>query len=312
MIMKIKKEFMPIFQRGAGALLCTVTLFASCRDDLEATIPSGEGIHFSVSEDSDWRITRGSASRMEEEPSLQDSLLEVLPLQTTDGGDGLYLHAFLTEKAGAVCTDGKEAVTRSAPVETATLYDSFGVLASVYTGAWNEAACLPDYMYNVEVTKASGWTTSYRWPGSGRHIRFFAYAPYNGQGIVLSNKTKTGTPTVAYTVPAAVADQKDLLVAASAAMAGNTSSTAPLTFVHALTAVRFTTGDDMLAGRITKITLKGVYGSGMHTMGSDSWGAYGMKRDFEQTLSAVTDGSADQEITPVAATFMMLPQTLPQ
>lgn len=75
MIMKIKKEFMPIFQRGAGALLCTVTLFASCRDDLEATIPSGEGIHFSVSEDSDWRITRGSASRMEEEPSLQDSLL---------------------------------------------------------------------------------------------------------------------------------------------------------------------------------------------------------------------------------------------
>lgn len=37
-----------------------------------------------------------------------------------------------------------------------------------------------------------------------------------------------------------------------------------------------------------------------------------MKRDFEQTLSAVADGSADQEITPVAATFMMLPQTLPQ
>ena len=107
MIMKIKKEFMPIFQRGAGALLCTVTLFASCRDDLEATIPSGEGIHFSVSEDSDWRITRGSASRMEEEPSLQDSLLEELPLQTTDGGDGLFLHAFLTENPGAVCSDGK-------------------------------------------------------------------------------------------------------------------------------------------------------------------------------------------------------------
>ena len=101
------------------------------------------------------------------------------------------------------------------------------MLASVYTGTWNEAACLPDYMYNVKVTKASGWTTSYRWPGGGRHIRFFAYAPYNGQGIVLSDKTKTGIPTVAYTVPAAVADQKDLLVAAIAAMAGKTSSTAP-------------------------------------------------------------------------------------
>ena len=142
MSMKIKKNLCRFFRGVWGSLLCTVALFASCRDDLEAPILSGEGIHFSVSEDSDWRITRGSASRMEEAPSLQDSLLEVLPLQTTDGGHGLYLHAFLTEKASAVCTDGKEAVTRSAPVETATFYDSFGVLASVYTGTWNEAACL--------------------------------------------------------------------------------------------------------------------------------------------------------------------------
>ena len=146
MSMKIKKNLCRFFRGVWGSLLCTVTLFASCRDDLEAPILSGEGIHFSVSEDSDWRITRGSASRMEEAPSLQDSLLEVLPLQTSVGGHGLYQHAFLTEKASAVCTDGKEAVTRSAPVETATFYDSFGVLASVYTGTWNEAACLPDYM----------------------------------------------------------------------------------------------------------------------------------------------------------------------
>ena len=170
---------------------------------------------------------------------------------------------------------------------------------------------MPDYMYDVEVTEASSWTTSYYWPGAGRNIRFFAYAPYGGQGIVLSDKTSAGTPSITYTVPTAVADQQDLLVAATSGMAGNTAAAAPLSFAHALTAVRFTTGDDMMSGRITKITLKGVYGSGSHTMGSDSWNGYGATTDFSQTLAATVDGSADQEITPVAATFMMLPQTLP-
>lgn len=125
-------------------------------------------------------------------------------------------------------------------------------------------------MYNVEVTKASSWTTSYHWPDSGRNIRFFAYAPYNGTGISLSSATKAGTPTITYTVPKAVGAQRDLLVAATSGIAGNTAAAAPLTFAHALTAIRFTTGDDMLAGRITKITLKGIYGSGSYTMGSDS------------------------------------------
>lgn len=166
-------------------------------------------------------------------------------------------------------------------------------------------------MYNVEVTKASSWTTSYHWLGSGRNIRFFAYAPYNGTGISLSSATKAGTPTIAYTVPKAVGAQRDLLVAATSGIAGNTAAAAPLTFAHALTAIRFTTGDDMLAGRITKITLKGVYGSGSYTMGADSWSDYGATATFSQTLRADVDGSADQEITPAARTFMMLPQTLP-
>jgi len=140
-------------------------------------------------------------------------------------------------------------------------YDSFGVLASVYSGAWDESSCFPDYMYNVMVTKSSSWTTSYYWPGGGRNVCFFAYAPYNWEGIVLSGKDVAGTPTITCSVPDDVPDQKDLLVAVSGEMPGNTSSTAPLNFRHVLTAVRFVTGDDMLAGRITKITLKNVYPS---------------------------------------------------
>lgn len=310
--MDVKKNF----YRGLGnrslPVLFSVLLFASCQDDLQTSVHTGPGIRFSVSEDKEWHATRAAGSPAEA-TTPRDSLLGVLPLQAADGGEGLYLHAMIADGIEVTGANGQtdEPQTRGSLVGADNFYDSFGVLASVYTGTWSEDSCLPDYMYDVEVTEASAWTTSYYWPGAGRNIRFFAYAPYGGQGIVLSDKTSAGTPSITYTVPTDVADQQDLLVAATSGMAGNTAAAAPLSFAHALTAVRFTTGDDMMAGRITKITLKGVYGSGSHTMGSDSWNGYGATTDFSQTLAAAVDGAANQEVTPVAATFMMLPQTLP-
>ena len=310
--MDVKKNF----YRGLGnrslPVLFSVLLFASCQDDLQTSVHTGPGIRFSVSEDKEWHATRAAGSPAEA-TTPRDSLLGVLPLQAADGGEGLYLHAMIADGIEVTGANGQidEPQTRGSLVGADNFYDSFGALASVYTGTWSEDSCLPDYMYDVEVTEASSWTTSYYWPGAGRNIRFFAYAPYGGQGIVLSDKTSAGTPSITYTIPTDVADQQDLLVAATSGMAGNTAAAAPLSFAHALTAVRFTTGDDMMSGRITKITLKGVYGSGSHTMGSDSWNGYGATTDFSQTLAATVDGSADQEITPVAATFMMLPQTLP-
>ena len=312
MNMDVKKNF----YRGLGnrslPVLFSVLLFASCQDDLQTSVHTGPGIRFSVSEDKEWHATRAAGSPAEA-TTPRDSLLGVLPLQAADGGEGLYLHAMIADGIEVTGANGQidEPQTRGSLVGADNFYDSFGALASVYTGTWSEDSCLPDYMYDVEVTEASSWTTSYYWPGAGRNIRFFAYAPYGGQGIVLSDKTSAGTPSITYTIPTDVADQQDLLVAATSGMAGNTAAAAPLSFAHALTAVRFTTGDDMMSGRITKITLKGVYGSGSHTMGSDSWNGYGATTDFSQTLAATVDGSADQEITPVAATFMMLPQTLP-
>ena len=302
---------LPGHVRIAGAIAAAF-LFAACSKD-----PAAEGalrggyLRFEVTEANSSR-TRSQSRTAEDSLQTKESAA-VFTLQGETPADTLFLHASVADGIAApqpnAQTDRPQ--TRATPIETANFYDSFGVLASVYTGSWSETACLPDYMYNVEVTKASSWTTSYHWPGSGRNIRFFAYAPYNGTGISLSSATKAGTPTIAYTVPKAVGAQRDLLVAATSGIAGNTAAAAPLTFAHALTAIRFTTGDDMLAGRITKITLKGVYGSGSYTMGADSWGDYGATADFSQTLRADVDGSADQEITPVAATFMMLPQTLP-
>lgn len=130
---------------------------------------------------------------------------------------------------------------------------------------------------------------------------------------MLSARQTPGAPTITYTVPAAVADQKDLVVAAPAEMDGASAPdrTAALTFWHALTAVRFAVGDDMMAGRITKISLKGVYGKAVYDMGTELWSGFTSSAGFTQTLSKEVDGTPDEEITPAEATFMMIPQTLP-
>ena len=308
--MKIKENICHRRLTRNLSILFQIILCASCQKDLQIDSQTSLGIRFMVSDGIGWQSTRTAAGDTEEMHS-SDSVLDVRPLFAKDGDDGLYLHTSVSDKISVAFFGTEDPQTRAMPVETATVYDSFGVLTSVYSGSWSETTCTPDYMYNVEVSKASSWTTSYYWPGRGTRIRFFAYAPYNGEGIVLSDKTKAGTPTISYTVPTAVSAQSDLLVAVSAELSDNTSAAVPLTFEHALTAVRIATGDDMKAGSITKITLKGVYGSGTHMMGSDSWRDYGAKRDFEQTLSVQADGTADQEITPVASTFMMVPQTLP-
>lgn len=300
------RNFLRVF-----ALVTAVSATSCSKDPAVDGELHGDMLRFAVAEADGWntQLRCGAAESEEKSAVSPENVAEVFSLRGENPADTLFLHASVADGIAApypnVQTDRLQ--TRATPVETGTFYDSFGVLASVYTGTWSEDSCLPDYMYDVEVTEASSWTTSYYWPGAGRNIRFFAYAPYGGQGIVLSDKTSAGTPSITYTVPTAVADQQDLLVAATSGMAGNTAAAAPLSFAHALTAVRFTTGDDMMSGRITKITLKGVYGSGSHTMGSDSWNGYGATTDFSQTLAATVDGSADQEITPVAATFMMLP-----
>lgn len=298
-----------LFRRVALLVLPIVmVLLGSCRDESLTTMHPGPEISFSLSDAAVRPITRTGGEREDTDMVVEDSLLGVLPLRTEDGEKGLYLHAFLSRSDHA----GEERVlTRAAPVDGVSFYDSFGVLASVYPEIWDESSCLPDYMYNVRVTKTSSWTTSYFWPGGGRNIRFFAYAPYNWEGIVLSGKDVEGTPTITCSVPDDVPDQKDLLVAVSGEMPGNTSSTAPLTFRHVLTAVRFVTGDDMLAGRITKITLKNVYGKAVYPMGGTSWRDFGSVKNFSQTPDKEVSGQPGEEITGGVTTFMMIPQQLP-
>lgn len=295
-------------------VLLSVVLLASCRDEIETGAYTGPYIRFSVSEGSEWHSTR-AAGGPAEKAVPRDS---VQPLHGGDGNTPLYLHTLYTDSIASpssdICPD-TAVLTRATPVKTETLYESFGISASAYTGSWSETSYRPDYMYDVEVTKASNWTTSYRWPAT-EHLSVFAYAPYHGEGIVLSDKAKPGSPTITYTVPADVADQKDLLFANSiyttpTGTLKNANNAAPLTFNHALTAVRFVCGNDMQGGTVKSVSLKNVCSKGILNYGTHSWSGVDTPADFSQTLDKSTTGTPDEALTTDAQTFMMIPQTLP-
>ena len=296
-------------------VLLSVVLLASCRDEIETGAYTGPYIRFSVSEGSEWHSTR-AAGGPAEKAVPRDS---VQPLHGGDGNTPLYLHTLYTDSIASPSSDSRPdtaVLTRATPVKTATLYESIGVLAAAFNGSWSETSCRPDYMYDVEVTKASNWTTSYHWPTLTGGIRFFAYAPYHGEGIVLSDKTKAGSPTITYTVPADVAYQKDLLFANSTCTTPtgtlkNVSNAVLFTFNHALTAVRFVCGDDMQGGTVKSVSLKKVCSKGTLNYGTHSWSDIDTPADFSQTLDKSTTGTPDEALTTDAQTFMMIPQTLP-
>lgn len=285
----------------------TILVFASCsRDDIDTVPVTGRSLRFEVSADEDsnaFSVTRCESDGCDD---------ELLTLRGDSDTDTLFIHSSVAD--GIVCgaIGGIDAPTRGAVASE--MYDTFGVSGYLYTGNWNSASCMPDFMYDVAVRQTSDvWTPdgTYFWPGGSRKLRFFAYAPYRGSGIVLSNKSTAGAPMFIYTVPANVADQKDILTASSDEFEGSRQSAVPLTFSHALTAVRFVVGDKMLAGKISKISLTGVYGRGTYSFADGTWNSYADSKTFSQTLSVDVDGTPDTPINDGTATFMMIPQTLP-
>ena len=324
-----KKHLMGMLAAGAAALLFS-TVPAGCTDERDEGSSTGGRIGFSVDlwkEGSAAQATQTKAAGTEAGGLPADTLppVGVIALEGEVSGDGkpLYLHAVTTDGIGGDATaQNGGARTKAAPVTTATMYEEMSVTAFVYpaSDSWPSAytgGSATSYMRNVRVKKSESWNTSYYWPGASRRISFFASAPYGSPGLTAFNDGASGNPPyLSYTVPADVADQKDLLVAASTDRPGNTNAAEALAMKHALTAVRFVTGDDMLAGKVSKITLKDVYGTGkLPLQASAAWYDLGGTTSFAQTFSpeavAPDPQVPDTPLTSEAATFMMLPQTLP-
>lgn len=278
----------------AAAMLC------SCSDEPFAT-GTGALLRFDVSATGTWN-TRP--------PQAAPVCADILTLRGPTDADTLFLHALVAPGIDTLPTVS-DGVSRATPLPDNRFHDSFGVLTYVYSGEWSEENCRPDYMYNIGVKKSDNWGTSYFWPGKGRKVRFFAYAPYQSKGVALPPLESPGTPCLTYTVPTAVADQNDLLAASSDEFEGDSEAAVRLGFDHLLTAVRFVAGDNMLPGKVTKISLRNVYGRGEYSFADKTWSALAAPSTFSQTLNVAVNGASGAPIASGASTFMMLPQTLP-
>lgn len=246
------------------------------------------------------------------------------------GRDTLYLHASIDVNTATVDEESM-AETRGVPVKTdnfAAVCENFSVTA--YTADEGKL-----FMSN-ELVKQSGnvWSpangTRY-WPEDA--LNFFAYAPYSvndkqvfPDGISINNQQKT--IDFSYTVPTTTDKrdaeaQPDVMFATTTCSRAETTGkngTVPLTFSHALAAVKFV-ANDIAGSTINSITLKGLHGSGTCIYSADAedskfkWSCTDDKNNtYTQTFDVKVEDQqqGEQPITGENSptTFMMLPQQL--
>lgn len=211
----------------------------------------------------------------------------------------------------------ENAESRGRRIDTAAdFYDSFGLISFMYSPSqtWSSiGSTKTPYVYNERVRRADGWRTAEYWPGSGRKLTFFSYAPYNAQGLTLSPSTQTGTPWLHHEVPLDAQDQSDLLISANEHEVGNYNAIRLINFRHICAGVRFGIGSQMAPGTIKKIQLADVYGEGWYHFGEAQWDSVKTEKTFTLNQSfSIAKGESNKLLTTSDNVFMMVPQKVPE
>lgn len=296
----------------ATMLLCTLLFSCNNEDFLESGNPEKacDNICFGISSDKNVQ-TRGYAGSDDEGYTANRFVL-----RSNDSADTLCVRAIVSDGINVSGFEGEQALTRATPVDKDNFYDKFHVLAY-----WSKNGASVDQFYmntnasNSAASVGTGakWSTEqiYYWPGADHSFQFYAWAPTDAGGLTTPSSPQD--KSLAYTVPEAATDQKDIVVATTNEIQGDNNAAVPLTFKHICTAVRFAVGSQMQPGSIKSVALKGVKNAGTYDMAGGTWSIGNATVDFSQTLNKETTGTEanGDAITSPEGTFMMLPQTLP-
>lgn len=296
---------------GMAAVLFSCLLVLSCSDDIIESSKDRVGKHsdnicFGISQtDEAWtKSSAGTGSA-----SVKDT--EYYVLRAENSSDTLCLRATVTDGISVSAFGNDAPETRSAPVISLETYGSFRVQAHC-----TDAGELVGVFYMDDVAdnlNADVWSTRnvYYWPGADRTLRFFAWAPVDAAFTSVPESPEN--TVLGYKVPQDVSDQKDVVVAVTSDMPGNSNTEVPLVFKHICSAIRFEFGSEMQPGTIKSVALKNVKNAGSYNMASNTWDLNDGVDSFTQDLELVTIGNeADGDsLTTSDGTFMMVPQTLP-
>lgn len=317
---------------ATSSACATLLLTTACNDNLGFQNFEEKQVAFNVIAPNIWHDGMGIN---ENEPTTH--CLSVKQL-SGHGGTKLYLHSVVADNHVEESVGASRGTTIKNLNTFKEKYTCFSLSGICYTGTYpddeSQNEWKAEYAFDLPYSTASGTPAEggrpLLWPSNGT-VRFFAFAPTvtdfenlnTGGSLTLSEASASGSPKLTYTVPADVEKQIDLMTAQTNVSAATTPQV-ELKFGHALTAVRFVCGKDMLAGTISKVTISGVFGSGTQVVGSDTWIPSGPLASYTISKEIVlsTDNTSDDKIhaengTPIAGTdtdnltFMLMPQTLP-
>lgn len=298
------KGIMKIHQLTASiaAVLLSASLFSCSSDDFFGKAETNtEGISFGVSTEN------GASTRANN--SADGYTAARYTLRSDNSDDTLCVRAVVTDGIG---NDNAGKPATRAAMQT-SMYNDFKVVAAVKE---NGTVGSQYYMDDVATKTGTNWVPSkvYYWPGSNRQLRFLAWAPTDAAFQSVPNSPNA--TTLQYTTPAEAKNQRDL-VAAATGFISNPSNDATCTpvglqFKHLCTAVIIKTGEQMTAGTIKSVSLKGVKNSGTYDMVNSAWTLTNSKADFtispnQATTSTTPNGTY---LNAGESTFMLLPQTL--
>lgn len=285
-----------------AAVLLSASLFSCSSDDfLGKAETNTDGISFGVSTEN------GASTRANN--SADGYTAARYTLRSDNSADTLCVRAVVTDGIGN--SNAGRPATRAA-MQT-SMYNDFKVVAAVKE---NGNVGTQYYMNDVATKTGTNWVPSkvYYWPGSNRQLRFLAWAPTDASFQSVPNNPNA--TTLQYTTPAEAKNQRDI-VAAATGFISNPSNDATCTpvglqFKHLCTAVIIKTGEQMTAGTIKSVSLKGVKNSGTYDMVSSAWTLSGNTTDFtiapNQATTSTTPNGTD--LNAGESTFMLLPQTL--
>ncbi len=302
----------------------------SCSENegLSSVTLSDKKISFTTTEIDDWTSNSGSSN--DENSRAISTIEDYHPLIVkSDLGKPLYLHP--VEQVGTYFYNDKdELVTRSGvPLSKINNVNSISTRGTKVTSISNEIFISSVFkkdnveaeFFPFEKATRSGntWHTSNDkyWPTDAT-LSFYAYAPTNASMLSESGSGLSKDRTVLYVAGTGedIKSQPDFIVAKSennSRSATEAASAVDLQFSHALTAITFSVGNDMVLGTVKSVAIRNVRGKGDYNISTGRWTLSSDLSDYEIPLG--TDGNGIDIETGVAKalttdplTLMMIPQ----
>ena len=329
-----------IKRRSVSLLLALVSLsvvsssFVSCSESvgMSGVTLSDKKISFTATEVNGWTPNSGSSGN--ESSRAISTVGAYRPLIVkSDLGKPLYLHP--VEQVGTYFYNDKdELVTRSGvPLSEIGSQNNIATRGTKVTEIGDEIfVSAVSKKNNVEAgyfpfekaTKSGNiWhISSDKYWTTDATLSFYAYAPTNASMLSTSDSGLSGYRTVHYVAGTGddIKSQPDFIVAKNENnnySGTDAASAVDLHFSHALTAVTFAVGKDMVPGKISKITVRGVKGEGDYNIATNTWNTDNVTADAEYTIdnlgpngNGTITGEKDVALTNNDQTLLMIPQAL--